>query len=55
MVEVGKMHKLRLLLRNETVQWVNDFITEGGMDEIVQLLYRIMKMTWRYVSCLPLH
>jgi hypothetical protein len=55
MVEVGKMHKLRLLLRNETVQWVNDFITEGGMDEIVQLLYRIMKMTWRYASCLPLH
>ncbi|KAJ5545059.1 Diaphanous GTPase-binding [Penicillium sp. DV-2018c] len=47
MVEVGKVHKLRLLLRNETVQWVNDFITEGGMDEIVQLLYRIMKMTWR--------
>ncbi|KAJ5972331.1 Diaphanous GTPase-binding [Penicillium vulpinum] len=47
MVEVGKMHKLRLLLRNETVHWVNDFITEGGMDEIVQLLYRIMKMTWR--------
>ncbi|CAG8384197.1 unnamed protein product [Penicillium salamii] len=47
MVEVGKMHKLRLLLRNETVQWVNDFITEGGMDEIVQLLYRIMKMIWR--------
>ena len=54
MVEVGKMHKLRLLLRNETVQWVNDFIIEGGMDEIVQLLYRIMKMTWRYVPCLPL-
>ncbi|KAJ5779332.1 Diaphanous GTPase-binding [Penicillium paradoxum] len=47
MVEVGKVHKLRLLLRNETVQWVNDFITEGGMDEIVQLLYRIMKMIWR--------
>lgn len=52
MVEVGKMHKLRLLLRNETVQWVNDFITEGGMDEIVQLLYRIMKMIWRYVVLL---
>jgi hypothetical protein len=50
MVEVGKVHKLRLLLRNETVQWVNDFITEGGMDEIVQLLYRIMKMTWRCVT-----
>lgn len=49
MVEVGKLHKLRLLLRNETVSWVNNFITEGGMDEIVQLIYRIMKMEWRYV------
>ncbi|KAJ6029540.1 hypothetical protein N7460_004117 [Penicillium canescens] len=47
MVEVGKVHKLRLLLRNETVNWVNGFIIEGGMDEIVQLLYRIMNMTWR--------
>ncbi|GLI78431.1 hypothetical protein PoHVEF18_006746 [Penicillium ochrochloron] len=47
MVEVGKLHKLRLLLRNETVSWVNGFIAEGGMDEIVQLIYRIMKMEWR--------
>ncbi|KAJ5646540.1 Diaphanous GTPase-binding [Penicillium lividum] len=46
-IEVGKLHKLRLLLRNETVSWVNSFITEGGMDEIVQLIYRIMKMEWR--------
>jgi hypothetical protein len=44
---VGKLHKLRLLLRNETVSWVNGFIAEGGMDEIVQLIYRIMKMEWR--------
>lgn len=47
MVEVGKIHKLRLLLRNETVSWVDDFIAEGGMNEIVQLIYRIMKMEWR--------
>ncbi|KAJ5716930.1 hypothetical protein N7488_002576 [Penicillium malachiteum] len=47
MIEVGKLHKLRLLLRNETVSWVNGFITDGGMDEIVQLIYRIMKMEWR--------
>lgn len=47
MVEVGKLHKLRLLLRNETVSWVNGFIAEGGMDEIVQLIYRIMRMEWR--------
>ncbi|RAK97654.1 uncharacterized protein BO80DRAFT_437695 [Aspergillus ibericus CBS 121593] len=47
MVEIGKMHKLRLLLRNETVSWVDTFIADGGMDEVVQLLYRIMKVEWR--------
>jgi hypothetical protein len=47
MIEVGKVHKLRLLLRNETVSWVDTFIADGGMDEIVQLLYRIMKVEWR--------
>lgn len=48
LVEVGKLHKLRLLLRNETVAWVDSFIAGDGMDEIVQLLYRIMKVEWRY-------
>ncbi|KAL4808417.1 armadillo-type protein [Aspergillus unguis] len=47
MVEVGKIHKLRILLRNETISWVDSFIAEGGMDEIVQLVYRIMKVEWR--------
>lgn len=49
-VEVGRLHKLRLLLRNETVCWVDTFISEGGMDEVVQLLYRIMKVEWRCVA-----
>jgi len=48
-VEVGKLHKLRILLRHETVSWVDRFILEGGMDEVIQLLYRIMKVEWRYV------
>lgn len=48
-VEVGKLHKLRLLLRNETVAWVNAFVSNGGMDELVALLYRILKVEWRYV------
>ncbi|KAH8428216.1 uncharacterized protein LDX57_005919 [Aspergillus melleus] len=47
MIEVGKVHKLRILLRNETVSWVDTFIADGGMDEIVGLLYRIMKVEWR--------
>lgn len=48
-VEVGKIHKLRLLLRNETVGWVDSFIKKGGMMEIVGLLHRIMEIEWRYV------
>lgn len=47
LVEVGKMHKLRILLRNESVMWTDTFIKKGGMDEIVQLLYRTVKVEWR--------
>ena len=46
-VEVGKVHKLRQLLRNETVGWVETFISQGGMTELVELLYRIIKVEWR--------
>ncbi|USP81451.1 hypothetical protein yc1106_08725 [Curvularia clavata] len=46
-VEVGKLHKLRLLIRNETVDWVDNFIQDGGMTELVGLLHRIMEMEWR--------
>lgn len=49
LVEVGKLHKLRQLLRNETVSWVDAFITRGGMAEIVGLLNRIIQVEWRYV------
>lgn len=46
-VEVGKLHKLRLLLRNETVAWTDEFIGLGGMQEIIGLLHRIMEVEWR--------
>ena len=49
LVEVGKLHKLRLLLRNETVAWTDEFIRLGGMKEIVELLHRTMAVEWRYV------
>lgn len=48
-IEIGKLHKLRLLLRNETVAWVDSFITKGGMTEVVGLLHRIIKVEWRFV------
>ena len=47
LVEVGKLHKLRLLLRNETVAWIEDFIDQGGLEEIAGLLHRIMEVEWR--------
>ncbi|KAK3905199.1 armadillo-type protein [Staphylotrichum tortipilum] len=47
LVEVGKLHKLRLLLRNETVAWTEEFIQLGGMREMVELLERIMGVEWR--------
>ncbi|KAK4554729.1 hypothetical protein LTR86_008231 [Recurvomyces mirabilis] len=45
--EVGRLHKLRILLRNETVAWVDSFLALGGMTEIVGLLQRIMAIEWR--------
>ncbi|KAG9235903.1 armadillo-type protein [Amylocarpus encephaloides] len=47
LVEVGRLHKLRLLLRNETVAWTDEFIGQGGMEETVALLHRIMEVEWR--------
>jgi hypothetical protein len=46
-VEVGKLHKLRQLLRNETVEWVDSFVHEGGITELVNLLHRVMEVEWR--------
>ncbi|KIN04330.1 hypothetical protein OIDMADRAFT_159763 [Oidiodendron maius Zn] len=46
-VEVGRLHKLRIILRNETVAWIEGFIGQGGMEEIVGLLHRTMEVEWR--------
>lgn len=46
-LEVGRLHKLRILLRNETVAWVDTFLSLGGMVEITELLHRILGIEWR--------
>ena len=46
-IEVGKVHKLRQVLRNETVAWVDDFISNEGMGEVLGLLYRTIEVEWR--------
>lgn len=46
-IEVGKMHKLRVLLRTETVGWVDEFLKLDGMPVLVRLLRDIMQLEWR--------
>ncbi|KAL8769095.1 MAG: hypothetical protein Q9209_004881 [Squamulea sp. 1 TL-2023] len=46
-VEVGRLQKLRQLLRNEAVVWVDAFISQAGMTEVIGLLDRILKVEWR--------
>ena len=47
LVDLGKIHKLRILLRNESIAWTDAFIKQGGMTEMVELLYRITRVEWR--------
>lgn len=46
-VEVGKVHKLRVLLRNESVMWIDAFIQQGGLAGLLGLLNSVLKIEWR--------
>ena len=46
-VEVGKIQKLRQLLRNEAVTWVETFVDQRGIPEVLGLLYRTIEVEWR--------
>ena len=54
LIEVARIQKLRQLLRNEAVSWVDAFITQGGMAAVVNLLYRIIEVEWRYIQTMPI-
>ena len=47
-MEIARIQKLRQLLRNETVSWVDGFVSKGGMAAVVNLFYRIIEVEWRY-------
>jgi hypothetical protein len=47
-VEVGKLHKLRILLRNESIIWIDNLVQQGGVRELLALLDRVLKIEWRY-------
>lgn len=46
-VEVAVLHKLRLVLRNETLRWVEAFTKLGGMEAIWAVLERVLGVEWR--------
>ncbi|KAI9725948.1 MAG: hypothetical protein M1828_002276 [Chrysothrix sp. TS-e1954] len=46
-IEVGRLQRLRRLIRNETVAWVTHFINLGGMSALTTLLVKIMDLEWR--------
>lgn len=46
-VGIARLHKLRLYLRNETLRWVEEFVSLGGMKAIILVLYRCLDIEWR--------
>lgn len=46
-VEVAVLHKLRLVLRNETLRWVEGFTKMGGMEAIWAMIERVLGVEWR--------
>ncbi|KAI5821442.1 armadillo-type protein [Pyronema omphalodes] len=46
-VDVAVLHKLRLVLRNETLRWVESFTKLGGMEAIWAMIERVLGVEWR--------
>lgn len=46
-IEIGRLHRLRQVLRNETVSWVDRFIQKGGMSALLNVLRKVMRIEWR--------
>lgn len=49
-VKLESLHKLRLVLRNERLKWVEGFLEQGGMELLVDVLNRCIRIEWRSVS-----
>jgi len=46
-VEIERVHKLRLLLRNEAISWINEFIEHGGFAVLCEQITKILDVEWR--------
>lgn len=46
-VEISALHKLRLVLRNERMKWVEKFVESGGMQAVWGVVERVLGVEWR--------
>lgn len=46
-VELAVLHKLRLVLRNEPLRWVEGFLKRGGLDKLWKVIERVLGVEWR--------
>ncbi|KAH9945049.1 armadillo-type protein [Epithele typhae] len=46
-MDVEVVKKLRLLLRNESASWTDDFVQNGGYDALLTRLNEILEVEWR--------
>ena len=52
-IDVGMVKKLWQLLRNETVEWIQSFLRDGGFAVILAVLKDVLAIEWRFVSTRP--
>jgi hypothetical protein len=48
-MDVGRVKKLRMLLRNEVTTWVADFLDAGGYVRILERIQDLLDVEWRWV------
>ncbi|TGZ78706.1 hypothetical protein EX30DRAFT_383376 [Ascodesmis nigricans] len=46
-VNKDKLHKLRLVLRNEALRWIEAFLNLGGMESLWAVIERVLGVEWR--------
>jgi len=46
-MDVGRMKKLRMLLRHESTDWVAEFVEMGGYKLVLARLQDLLDIEWR--------
>lgn len=41
------LRKLRVLLRNESLEWLNEWVKFGGYKALMERLHEVMSVEWR--------